>query len=300
MTIYVISHGDHDGRFAGYCAWRHFRDQGKLDAVKFLEVQYGQPFPIAIEDLTKSDRIYVLDFSYDREIMDRVDAKVEKLLVLDHHETARDKLDGASYAKFDMAKSGALMAWEYFFPEIKPPLPCLFVNDYDLWEWKYKGHTASFEAWLRYDNVGQNWKKWERLCFDCEYLDEALMKGNIVVEINEGIIHRFINGEGNIMLNSFYSDEHGRKIEYAVYNGLTILHSELATAVYTKFDIDMTVGWRVKGKDVVFSARSPNAEKFSVKSFAESHGGGGHPASAGFALPLDKGIALIKHLMSKT
>ena len=159
MTIHVLSHMDTDGRFASYATWKHFRGQGKLSLLKFIEVQYNQPFPLDINSLTKDDFVYILDFSYDRETMDHVFEKVSKLVVIDHHETAKDNLNGASYAKFDMAKSGALLAWEYFFPNIDPPLVCLFVDDYDLHTWKYTNHTASFEAWARYDGIRQDWEK---------------------------------------------------------------------------------------------------------------------------------------------
>lgn len=291
---------DSDGRFASHAAWKYLRGQGKLSSTKFIEVQYGQAFPLDIDELTKEDIVYILDFSYSRDIMDRVYAKVKKLQVLDHHESAQESLAGAEYAKFDMTKSGALLAWEYFFPNIDPPLPCLFVNDYDLHEWKYTNHTANFEAWLRFDRVGQDWDKWEKLCYDKDYLDEALMKGSVVVALNENIIHSFINTPNNIFFNSFYSDEQLRKVNYAIFNGMHFLRNEISTILYEKHDVDMVIGWSVRGKEIIFSVRSPDPEKYSVKRFAEAYGGGGHPAAAAFSLQLEKGMELVKHLMSKT
>lgn len=304
--VYILSHQDSDGRFAAYAAWKYFRGLGKLSSLKFIEVQYNQAFPLDIDSLTKEDHVYILDFAYDRTTMDRVYGNVGKLVVLDHHETSKDNLIGAEYAKFDMTKSGALLAWEYFFPNIDPPLPCLFVNDYDLHEWKYTNHTAAFEAWLRFDRVKLDWEKWERLCSSREYLDEALMKGSVVVELNESIIHSFINTPNNVVFNSFYSDEYIRKINYAIFNGMHFLRNEISTILYEKNDIDMVIGWSVRGKEVIFSIRSPKRkhipahEKFSAKRFAESHGGGGHDNASAFGLPLDKGMELVKHLMSKT
>ena len=218
----------------------------------------------------------------------------------------KENLAGAEYAKFDMTKSGALMSWEYFFPNTDPPLACLFVHDYDLHEWKYTNHTAAFEAWLRYDKVGQDWDRWYKLCNNREYLDEALLKGSVVVDLNESIIQSFINTPNNIVFNSFYSDEHLRKINYAIFNGMHFLRNEISTILYEKHDIDMVIGWSVRGKEVIFSVRAPKREhvpeheKFSAKRFAESYGGGGHSNAASFPLPLEKGMELVKHLMSKT
>jgi hypothetical protein len=212
----------------------------------------------------------------------------------------KENLAGAEYAKFDMTKSGALMSWEYFFPNTDPPLACLFVHDYDLHEWKYTNHTAAFEAWLRYDKVGQDWDRWYKLCNNREYLDEALLKGSVVVDLNESIIQSFINTPNNIVFNSFFSDEACRKINYAIFNGMHFLRNEISTTLYEKHDIDMVIGWSVRGKEVIFSVRSPDAERYSAKRFAEHYGGGGHPKAASFPLPLDRGMELVKHLMSKT
>jgi oligoribonuclease NrnB/cAMP/cGMP phosphodiesterase (DHH superfamily) len=300
MNIHVLSHADSDGRAASYAAFRNFRGQAMASRTKFYEVQYNQPFPIDLDTLTKDDHVYILDFSYDRVTLDRVYEKVGKLVIIDHHESALEQLRDRPYAIFDMNKSGAMLAWEYFFPNISPPMPFLFVDDFDMWRWKFTNHTAAFEAWLRYDRVGQDWDKWEKLCFDREALDNALVKGAVIVDINEGIIKRFIDNPDSIMINNFFYDESCRKVVYAIYNDISILHSELAQAVYTKFEVDMTIGWRVKGKNVVFSIRSPDKERFSAKRFAEHYNGGGHPSAAGFSLPLDKGMELVKHFMSKT
>ena len=300
MNIHVLSHRDSDGRFAAYAAQLYLRNQVRISSVKFIEVQYNEPFPLDIESLTKDDHIYILDFAYDRETMDAVYAKVGKLQVLDHHETAQEALRDAPYAKFDMSKSGALLAWEYFFPNEEVPLICLFVHDYDLHEWKYTNHTAAFEAWLRYDKVGLDWEKWDKLRTNKQYLDEALMKGSVVVDINEATIKSFINTPNNVVFNSFYSYESCRKINYAIFNGMHYLRNEISTVLYESNDIDMVIGWSVRGKEVIFSVRSPDAEKFSAKKFAEKYGGGGHPQAAAFGLPLEKGFELVKHLMAKT
>lgn len=298
-TIHVLHHADSDGRFAGYAAWRKLRNDAKLSVTKFYEVQYGKPFPLDIENLTKEDQVYIVDFSYSRAILDQVHEKVGKLMVLEHHETAQEELEGAPYAIFDMTKSGALLAWEYFFPDSEPPIVCLLVNDFDLWQKKYGDATSALEAWLRYDRVGQNWEKWENLCFHQPTFDKAMEKGGVVAKYNESIMASFIANPDNITLSSLFHEGIGKRIRYAVFNGAGILHSELSEAVYKKFEVDLTISWRVKGKDVAFSIRSPNPEHVSAKEFAKTYGGGGHPASSGFGLPLDKGLELIKHLMSK-
>lgn len=298
-TIHVLHHADSDGRFGGYAAWRKLRNDGKLSTTKFYEVQYGKPFPLDINELTIEDQVYIIDFSYARSILDPVYEKVDKLVVLEHHESAEEMLNGAPYVLFDITKSGALLAWEYFFPKAPPPMPCLLVNDFDLWQWKYQEKTGAFEAWLRYDRVGQNWEKWENLCYHQPTFDEAMEKGLPIYRYNQSVIQSFAANPDNITISSLFHDDSARRVTYAIFNGIGILHSELAEYVYKNFDVEMTISWRVKGKEVAFSIRSPHPEKFSAKVFAQSYGGGGHPASSGFGLPLDKGLELVRHLMSK-
>lgn len=298
-TIHVLHHGDSDGRFAGYAAWRRIRNEAKLREAQFIEVQYGQPFPLDIDALTKNDTIFIVDFSYSREILDRVYDKVGTLVVLDHHETAEEQLRGAPYALYDATKSGALLAWEYFFPDQKAPMTCLFVNDRDLWQWKYQDETRAFEAWLKYDRVQQDWEKWDNLSFHEPSLKQALEMGKIIVSNNQSIIDSFVNTPGNIVVNSMYHEPTGKIIKYAIYNGNAVLISELAEKVYKSLNVDLTIDWRGRGTDMSFSLRSPYPEKCSARAFAEVYGGGGNPATAGMRMPLAKGMDVVKYLMSK-
>jgi uncharacterized protein len=55
-------------------------------------------------------------------------------LVLDHHKTAMNDLSGLTYALFDMSKSGAVLAWEHFFPGEEVPELFRYLQDRDLWK----------------------------------------------------------------------------------------------------------------------------------------------------------------------
>ncbi len=301
MTIHILFHSDADGRFAGYAAWNYFRLQKKLDDVKFYEVQYGKPFPLVVEDLTKADEIYILDFSYKRPVLDPVFAKVGKLIVLDHHESAQDNLAGTPYGFFDITKSGALLAWEHFFPGEPAPLACTLVNDRDLWLWQYEPHTSAFEAWLNYDRVGCNWEKWHELSTRRVAMDQALEKGLLLHKSNQSILNSFIKNPDNYHISAAHLAQlpynHIKKIRYAVYNGNQVLIPELAQAFYTTKEIDATIDWRCRGKVVTFSVRSPNPDVFSAKEFCEFYGGGGHKAAAGFSMPRTEAFVFIDSLM---
>lgn len=303
--IYVLHHMDSDGRFGGHAAWRYFVEKFQTkdlnDKVVFKEVQYGQSFPIEYSDLTEKDEVYIIDFSYSRVILDEVYPRVEKLVVLDHHETAEEQLRGTPYGHFDKTKSGALIAWNYFFPDEEAPFVCLLVNDYDLWQKQYEPDTSAFEAWLQFERIGQDWEHWHKLATDVNYLREVVHgKGKVLHEQNVSIVDAFVKNKGNYFISNkgVLKNKPVPFYRYVVYNGNTILRNEIAEELYTKFDLDITVQWRLRGDRFLFSVRAPNPEKVSASQFCSQFAdGGGNPKAGGFALPMDEGYALIKFLM---
>lgn len=305
--IYVLHHADSDGRFGAHAAWKGFlktfvRKEQIEKNVRFIEVQYGQVFPIPFKELTKQDAIYIVDFSYAREILDQVYELVNYLIVLDHHETAEKQLAGAPYAIFDKTKSGALIAWEFFHPTVPAPKVCKLVNDYDLWKKEYEPETSAFEAWIQFEKPGQDWSHWNKLTWDPEYLSQVIMKGSVLHAQNCGVVESFIKNTGNYVIGfKAFNAENIDRVDgytYAVYNGNTILRNEIAEALYTKYDLDLTIQWRVRGNEFLFSVRATRPEKKKASDFcAEFPKGGGNPKAGGFALPLDEGFALVKELM---
>lgn len=299
--IYVLHHADSDGRFAAYSAWLALVKNAGKEAV-FHEVQYNKPCPITPDQLTLNDEVYVVDFSYDKVILDPIYAVVGKLVVLDHHETAEKELEGTPYSFFDKTKSGALLAWEYFFPNEEPPLACLLVDDRDLWQWKYSPQTEAFQAWLMFDRVGQNWEKWHELCSRKIAMETALDKGMFIYKHEQSILSSFTGNPDNYRLITGALPQkptnHIKVINFAIYNGNQVMISELAQAMYGKFNLDATIDWRCRGDIVTFSVRSRDKLKFSALEYCEFYGGGGHAAAASFALPRQQAFDYIERMMN--
>ncbi len=306
MTTHVLYHCDTDGRFAAYCAWRKFQEMDHIATadgkplIQFYPVQYQEPCPLNIAVLTKDDTVYILDFSYDRETLDKIYLKAGKLQVLDHHKTAERNLEGAPYAFFDKTKSGALLAWEYFFPKKNAPLACLLANDFDLWQWKYRD-TAAFEAWVRHDSVNDNWAKWHELCMDGIYLENCLKQGALLDQANQKMRESFIRREGNVrVFNYYHGPEHGGKGEVykvAIHNGMGVQHSQIGSMILKEFEVDISVGYRILDDIIFFNVRSRDESRISAEKFANGYGGGGHGNAAGFRYPLATGFSVLKRLL---
>src|SRR5688572_16804381 len=85
-------------------------------------------------DVTDRD-VYLVDFSYKRDVLLEMAERARWITILDHHKTAeadlRDLPDNVA-SVFDMERSGARITWDHFY-YIKPPQTLLHVEDRDLW-----------------------------------------------------------------------------------------------------------------------------------------------------------------------
>jgi uncharacterized protein len=121
-----------DGFGAAFAAWLVLKDTAEYIPCKYDEVP---------KDVT-GKRVYILDFSFDPEVMTKLDQQATELILLDHHATAQKKLQGfkcrCGGLFFDLTKSGARLAWEHFHPNVPVPRMVQLIQDRDLWTWKFK------------------------------------------------------------------------------------------------------------------------------------------------------------------
>jgi hypothetical protein len=101
-----------DGFTAAWVVWTWYGE----GHVGFHAATHGEP-PPAVEDR----EVYVVDFSSPRPAIEAMARHAAKLTVIDHHLTAAQDLEGLIRhdcvvdGVFDMAKSGCLLTWEWFF-----------------------------------------------------------------------------------------------------------------------------------------------------------------------------------------
>lgn len=256
---YVLYHADcYDGFGAAWAAWRYLGNRPT-----YIPVQHGKPLP-EIED---DARVYILDFSYPRDVLEALDERT-MLTVIDHHKTAQDALADLPYATFDLGHSGAVLAWHNFHTGPAPEL-LRYVEDRDLWRWELvwsrevsaalRSHPMDFEVWSRLNVEGLAAEGKAILRFTNVEVDRTCK--NARVEEFEG--HRVPVGNAT----SFVSEVGQRLLQ---------LHP------YSPFS--MTFFVREDGRRV-YSLRSRG--DFDVSEVATRHGGGGHPAAAGFVFLME-------------
>ena len=90
------------------------------------------------------------------------------LLVIDHHKSAMVELHDISNAIFDMSKSGATLAWEFFHPGKEAPKFIQYITDRDLWKWELP-YSKEFSA--AFDMVPFDFEEFEKFEDDSVFDD---------------------------------------------------------------------------------------------------------------------------------
>jgi hypothetical protein len=185
-VIKVLYHGNcYDGFGAAYAAWKAFGDNAE-----YIPCAYNEG-SLPLDQVPDGSEVYVVDYSFPREDLLRKRPRFKTLVVLDHHATAEENLRGLDFCVFDMNRSGAMIAWDYFHPGNKAPLLIEHIQDRDLWRFKLVGthyvHLAllaepfDFQVWDTLDvpslmTSGQTLAKFQRQQVENICLKAVLMK----------------------------------------------------------------------------------------------------------------------------
>lgn len=255
--IYVLYHaGCKDGFGAAYAAWKQF---GDADYVEYIPVQYDEPMPTLIND---SD-IYIVDFAYSSQQILELRKRMQKVVVIDHHKTHKEELEGLDDVIFDMNKSGAILTWEYFHPKVSPPSWMLNIQDRDLWAWKLQDTDAITSGIELYPFNFDMWDKFDVDKLTQEGYAAIKIRKNFVLNVTRNPIWKTIGGHRVPCVNT------GQYISH-VGNRLCDIHTKADFAA-CYFDIPGKRVWGLR-----------SIGDFDVSAVAKRFGGGGHQNAAGF------------------
>ncbi|KAG2385046.1 uncharacterized protein HKW66_Vig0121380 [Vigna angularis] len=163
-----------DGAFAALAAHLYFKATSLFSPLFFTNTVYN---PIRVQDLPLNEigDLYLLDFVGPDGFIEEVSTKVQRVIVLDHHKTALERLGnddslGENVVKvIDMERSGATIAFDYFKDKLLSPDIAvkhssvldeferarqlfLYVEDGDLWRWRLQNSKA-FSSGLKDLNI---------------------------------------------------------------------------------------------------------------------------------------------------
>lgn len=248
-----------DGFGAAYAAWLVLGD-----SAVYRPVRHGEDPP----KLPRSARVAIVDFCYPREVLLKLRDRVEDLVVLDHHKSAEADIDGLEFAIFDMDKSGARMAWEFWHPQRRIPELLEYIEDRDLWRWELE---ESKEVTTALHTKPHKFKIWHKLS-----VADLVVEGRSILHYQETQVSRAV-----------------RKAHFRELAGYTIpvvnsclLQSEIGHELCRRHSEAPFSGVYYTNADEKEAWSLRSIGEFDVSEVARRFGGGGHRNSAGFARDL--------------
>jgi uncharacterized protein len=281
----IYHHGCADGFAGAFVVRRYMREHAifnahatdsptlKLEPVEFHPGIYGEAPP----DVTDRDVILV-DFSYKRPDLLRMAAQARSILIIDHHKSAAEELldlPANTRTVFNMGKSGAMLAWEQFFPGQMPPLLLDHIQDRDLWQFRLPMTREIVAALYSYPMDFDTWDKlMKQSMLNLEHEGRALLRQqeSHVDALIENLTRWVHFGDTPIPAANvpwFYASEVAGRLADG---------NPFAAAYHDDED----------GRK--WSLRS-NAEGADVSAIAQALGGGGHRNAAGFRMTREEVVA---------
>ncbi len=267
----IVYHGDcPDGFCAAFVALKRYPH------ARLVPATYGKPLD---DTVIKDKYVMMVDISWPREEMLRLNTLAAHLVVLDHHKTAEAALAGLDFCTFDMGRSGAQLSWDC---NVGGPRPWYvdYVADRDLWRWQLPESKAVSAFIMALPHTVEAWSR-----LDTMTAEQAIE-----------------SGKGARAHIDHYVDKVSAQKYAGRWNGYTL---GIVNAAYPNISdvgnalceqgAQVGLGWFVRGDHIMqFSLRSIG--DLDVSALAAEHGGGGHKNAAGFQLPLTEGLALLQRI----
>lgn len=266
-----IYHGNcADGFGAALAVWLRFGSE-----VEYVPGFYGEAPPNCA-----GQRVILVDFSYKLPELELIIEQAESVTILDHHKTAEADIQplldaGRIQGEFDMNRSGAAMAWDWFHPDHDRPRLIEYIQDRDLWQFNLEGTREISAAMFSYDYKFEVWKNILTAMEDDEGREFFLQVGKSLLRKHNKDLNDLLKATKRRMLICGYSVPVANlPYIFASDAGNIMAEGELFAASY--FDTP-------EGRK--FSLRSKEGG-MDVSEIAKRFGGGGHARAAGFQVPI--------------
>lgn len=277
-NIIVIYHKNcKDGIASAWVAHKYFSNKAEYIASDDFNVL---PDYVTSHLDIKNTEIYIIDFSFSKEILLDLESRCKKLVILDHHAGAKEAIESVKEHMYGTKDSGCMLAWKYFYPNESTPLAIQYVSDSDTWT----------NEMSDYENINSYIYKSEN-----ELTIEAF--NNLVLEMEDKNKFEEIKKIGTILREAYISNVniYIKKAElinfdgYQVYsvNAPSEIRSELGHELALKTNSFSVIYYYLDGKWKV-SLRS--VKDFDVSVMAKNHGGGGHKNAAAFTVNAENPI----------
>lgn len=256
--------------------------------IDFHAAKHGEPAP----NVT-GKRVIIVDFAFDLETLTAMAEVAESVLVLDHHKSAQADLqnvpsagpshelhektrDGKLHALFDMNRSGAGLAWDFFFPGQPRPALINHIEDRDLWRFKLAGTR---EVMANVFSYPQDFDVWDELF--AAQVSSLLTDGAAIERQRQKTVADLIRSTRRRMIIG------GHDVPVANIPGMFASDAGSIMTAGEPFAACYSDG--PGGRS--FSLRSTD-DGLDVCAIASQYGGGGHRNASGFRVPFGHPLTL--------
>lgn len=273
MDVLVIYHKNcADGFGAAWCFWRKYGVNADYHAAAYHD---------APPDVV-GKHVYLVDFSYPRAVVAKLLQDAKSVTLIDHHKTALDDLHGLDglIDYTDINRSGAMLAWNFLFPDEEPPKVLRHIQDRDLWRFELKETRAVMAAVFSYSH---DFLVWDDLMYaGISDFYKLVIQGEAVERVYQKDLRAIAEQCSRVMVIAGWS--------VVVVNAPGKYASDLCHLI-TNDESTFSANYYDAADKRVFSLRSGELG-FDVSLIARQYGGGGHYHAAGFSVPRDHELAM--------
>ena len=262
-----------DGMASAWVAWKKFGNNAT-----YIPVSDRKTPPEGLTDKV----LFIIDFCYPKETLQDLLSTNKNVIVLDHHVSCADDVTSIPEGQFDKNRSGAGMAWDYFFAGLPRPKLINYIEVGDL-----NPHNLPEGEFLSQRIIATP--------FTVEAYDEIITQYEVDEEslISDGkAISLYVDHLFEIALDDY---------DMVLFEGYTMpainialpltTKSQLLMRLYTKIPpIAMT--YRYEKGHWKISLRSDGTVDCSL--LAQKYGGGGHRGSAGFIVKASHPLPFVR------
>ncbi len=263
--IVVIYHAQcPDGFGAAYAAWKKFGD-----AASYIPCAMPAPVP---EGVFNKD-LYILDYSYNQETIQKLIDTNQSVIVIDHHQSSESSVTAFPQNIFDVKHSGAVLAWKYFHPSLSVPSVLLHVEDHDIWKHSLPDHIEFNISLHQIPRTFENWDNLIHQLENMEFLQTFIEKGKILAAFEQDVITKLTEIKERVMFE-------GHEVWALNFGGhyKSILGNILAEQNSENGGVALGIIYNHANGKVNISLRSKG--DVDVAKLAEKYGGGGHKNAA--------------------
>jgi nanoRNase/pAp phosphatase (c-di-AMP/oligoRNAs hydrolase) len=264
--IVVIYHAQcRDGFGAAYAAWKKFGN-----TATYLPMRNQSDLDVELKD----KEIFVLDYSFDKEVDDALRANNKSVVVIDHHQTAGPAVTAHPENIFDQSHSGAVLSWQYFHPDVPVPPLLYYVEDHDLWKFALPNHREYNAAVNEYPMTFTDWDRLIQRLTDDEFVANMIETGATIVRFEDKLVDSLLQYKERALFEG-----HEIWVLNVSRTYRSILGHKLAKLNKESGGMPLSIVYYHHRGAVSLSLRSE--DDIDVAEIALKYGGGGHKHAAG-------------------